>query len=91
MGYGVFVQKNPGIITLFCATKSFEAEVFFAVDEGVLRREAAHEFAVDDSVGSVVVEVGFFDTDVERVVVDGTTEGESHQTPFDQQDAAEGL
>ena len=35
MGYGVFVQKNPGIITLFGATKSFEAEVFFAVDEGV--------------------------------------------------------
>ena len=52
MGYGVFVQKNPGIITLFGATKPLETEVFFAIDEGVLWRKATHELAVDHGVSA---------------------------------------
>ena len=76
-------RRIRGIITLFGATKSLEPEVFFAIDEGVLWRKAAHELTVDHGVSAFVVKIGFFDTNVEGVVVDGTAEGEGYHAPVD--------
>ena len=72
------VEQRVRTIGQFRLAQSFNAQVFFAIDQGELGRQPAHKFAAYSGVNALKARVGLFGTNVKRVVIDGPAISKSY-------------